>query len=91
MAFVYMVRCADGSLYTGYAEDVQRRVAVHNAGKGARYTRARRPVTLAYQAAFADRAAAQREEARLKRLTRAQKCALCQAWQAKQPNEKEPD
>ena len=55
---VYLVRCADGSLYTGVATDVARRVAQHNAGTGARYTRARRPVTLVHQEPAADRPAA---------------------------------
>lgn len=67
---VYLVRCADGSLYTGIATDVARRVAEHNAGKGARFTRARRPVTLAHQEPAADRSAALRREAAIKRLAR---------------------
>ena len=70
---VYLVRCADGSLYTGVATDVARRVAQHNAGTGARYTRARRPVTLVHQEPAADRPAALRREWALKQLPRAQK------------------
>jgi uncharacterized protein (TIGR02453 family) len=70
---VYLVRCADGSLYTGVATDVARRVAEHNAGTGARFTRARRPVLVVHQEPAADRSAALRREARIKRLPRTQK------------------
>ena len=49
MYFVYIVRCTDGSLYTGYARDTQARIRAHNAGRGARYTSGRRPVRLVYQ------------------------------------------
>ena len=52
--FVYMLRCGDGSLYTGYTDNVARRLAVHQSGKGAKYTRSRPPVTLAVQAALPD-------------------------------------
>ncbi len=73
-----MVRCADGSLYTGIARDVERRIAEHNgAGRaGARYTRSRRPVTLVYSEGAADRAAASRREHAIKQLDRADKLAL---------------
>jgi uncharacterized protein (TIGR02453 family) len=67
---VYLVRCADGSLYTGVATDVARRVAEHNAGTGARYTRARRPVVLVHQEPAPDRPAALRREYALKQLPR---------------------
>ncbi len=82
MPFVYIVRCADGSLYTGWAVDVDARLRVHNAGRGARYTRARRPVTLLYSEPAPDRAAAMRRERAVKRLSRAQKLALCAAGPA---------
>lgn len=78
MPFVYMVRCADGTLYTGWAVDVAARVRAHNAGRGARYTRARRPVTLVFSEAQPDRSAALRRERALKKLPRARKLALCQ-------------
>ena len=78
-AFVYLLRCGDGSLYCGWTVDVERRVAAHQAGRGGRYTAARRPVTLAWSAPMPDRTAARREEARIKRLTRAQKLALLAA------------
>ncbi|MCC6335833.1 MAG: GIY-YIG nuclease family protein [Myxococcales bacterium] len=74
--FVYLVRCQDGSLYTGCTNDLLRRVAAHNAGKGARYTRSRRPVTLVYSQKVRGRSQALSKEAGLKRLTRAQKLAL---------------
>lgn len=79
--FVYMLRCADGSLYTGIATDVERRVQEHNHDPrlGARYTRARRSVALVYREPCADRSAAARREAGIKRLTRTQKEALLRA------------
>ncbi len=73
---VYMVRCCDGSLYTGYTVDVARRVAAHNAGSGARYTKSRRPVVLAAYAAFSTRHEAMRAESLIKALPRAEKLAL---------------
>ncbi len=75
---VYIVRCADDSLYTGIARDVERRIAEHNAGNGlaANYTRSRRPVALVYQEAAADRSAASRREYQIKQLSRGQKLAL---------------
>jgi len=75
-AWVYILRCADGSLYTGWTVDVQRRLASHTAGGGARYTRSRLPVELVASFAMADASAARREEARIKRLTREQKLVL---------------
>ena len=76
-----MLRCADGSLYTGITTDVGRRVAEHNGeGRpGARYTRSRRPVQLVYAESAASRAEAARREAAIKRLDRARKLALCAA------------
>jgi putative endonuclease len=81
---LYIVACADGTLYTGIAADVPRRVMQHNGEvpKGARYTSARRPVRLVYQAAFPTRSAALIEEARIKRLTRAEKQRLISATRA---------
>ncbi len=76
MAFVYLLRCADDSLYCGWTEDVERRLAAHRAGTASRYTRSRLPVELARVIEVADRSAALREEARIKRLSRAAKLAL---------------
>lgn len=75
-AWVYVLRCADGSLYTGWTSDVQRRLAAHAAGRGARYTRSRLPVELVATLPMADARAARREEARIKRLPREAKLEL---------------
>lgn len=80
--WAYLVRCADGTLYAGWTTDTARRTAAHNAGRGARYTRSRRPVALAYREACPSRSAAMRREAALKRLSRPEKEALCAAWAA---------
>ena len=75
--YIYVLQCADGTLYAGITTDLNRRVEEHNAGpRGARYTRARRPVTLKESWALPDRSAAARAEAAFKRLTRAQKLAV---------------
>lgn len=76
--YVYVLRCRDGSLYTGVARDVARRLRQHNGelAGGARYTRGRRPVSLLWSEVHADRAAAQSREALLKRLPRRAKLAL---------------
>jgi putative endonuclease len=71
--FVYIVRCADGTYYTGWAMDVVRRVAAHNAGRGSRYTRTRRPVILVYQEEASDRGSAMQREAAIKGYGREQK------------------
>jgi putative endonuclease len=73
---VYLLRCADGSLYTGVTTDVRRRCRQHNAGTASRYTRARRPVRLVYQEAHPHRGSALRREAAIKRLSRRQKLQL---------------
>lgn len=78
-----MVQCADGTLYTGATNDLGRRVAAHNAGKGARYTRARRPVTVVWTVRAKDKSAALSREAKLKQLTRAEKWALVEQKRAK--------
>lgn len=74
--FVYIVRCCDGSLYTGCTHDVEKRVARHNKGQGAKYTRSRLPVVLLYSKEFPTWLFAAREEARIKRLTKKEKEAL---------------
>jgi putative endonuclease len=75
-AWVYLLRCGDGSLYTGWTNDLDRRLARHADGTASRYTRSRRPVVLAAAWPMADHNAAKREEARIKRLTRPEKLAL---------------
>jgi predicted GIY-YIG superfamily endonuclease len=74
--FVYIVRCADGTLYTGYARDPLAREQAHNSGRGAKYTAGRRPVRLVYQEAFRSVGKALAREYVVKQLTRAQKNAL---------------
>jgi putative endonuclease len=76
MHFVYIVRCADGSLYTGYALDPRARMRVHNAGRGARYTSGRRPVRLVYSEPFETLSEALKREYELKQWPRARKQAL---------------
>jgi putative endonuclease len=78
-AWVYVLRCRDGSLYTGWSTDVSRRLARHAAGKGSRYTASRLPVELALALPMPDRGSARREEARIKALDRAAKLALIAA------------
>ena len=74
--FVYMLRCGDGTLYTGYTDDVQRRLKAHQSGKGAKYTRSRPPVELVYREELPDKSAALRREAAIKKMTRAEKLKL---------------
>ena len=79
MFFCYILECADGTFYTGWTTDLERRVKVHNAGRGAKYTKLRRPVRLVYSENLPSRAAAQKRELAIKRLTRSKKLALIQA------------
>lgn len=74
--YTYILRCRDGSLYTGWTRDLSRRVAAHNAGRGGKYTRSHRPVMLVYAECFATRAEAMRREVQIKRLSRAEKLRL---------------
>jgi putative endonuclease len=76
--FTYILRCADGSLYTGWTNDLQHRLTAHNSGRGAKYTRARRPVTLVYWETLSTKSEAMRREWAIKHLTRAEKLALVQ-------------
>ena len=74
--FVYILRCGDGTLYTGITDDVDRRLAAHRAGRGAKYTRGRGPLELCYTEEQPDKSAALRREYAVKQLTRAKKLAL---------------
>jgi len=74
--YVYMLRCRDGSLYTGYTDDVQRRLHVHNSGKGAKYTRSRLPVILVYQEELPDKSAALKREIAIKQMRKPEKESL---------------
>ena len=77
---VYILRCGDGTLYTGCTNDLPRRLQAHQGGRGAKYTRGRLPVELVYQEAVPDRSAALRREAAIKRLDRRRKLALIAAF-----------
>ena len=77
---VYILRCGDGTLYTGCTNDLPRRLQAHQSGRGAKYTRSRLPVELVYQEAVPDRSAALRREAAIKRLDRRRKLALIAAF-----------
>lgn len=74
--FVYILRCGDGTLYTGITDDVEKRLAVHQAGKGAKYTRGRGPLELAYVEEQPDKSAALRREIAIKKLSRKEKRKL---------------
>ncbi len=84
-AWCYILRCADGTLYTGWTTDPQRRLRQHNAGRGARYTRSRRPLKLVYLERCPDRKAAMKRERQIKAFSRAKKEALI-ARQGAAPN-----
>ncbi|MBQ2245836.1 MAG: GIY-YIG nuclease family protein [Selenomonadales bacterium] len=77
-AYVYMLSCADGSLYTGWTNDLAKRLENHQAGKGAKYTRGRLPVTLAYYETYETESEARKRECAIKKLTRQQKEKLIQ-------------
>ena len=80
--FVYILRCADDSLYTGWTNDLTARIKTHNNGRGAKYTRSRRPVTLVYTEPCATKSEALHREAEIKKLTREQKLELCKKMPA---------
>lgn len=80
---VYVMRCSDGSLYTGIAADLSLRIKEHNAGRGSRYTRSRLPVHLAYQERAGSRSEALKRELQIKRLSRKAKLLLCSSYLAK--------
>lgn len=78
--YVYMLRCGDGTLYTGMTDDVERRLAAHRSGKGAKYTRGRGPLELVYTEEQPDKSSALRREFQIKKLPRGRKSALCEGW-----------
>ena len=79
--YVYIVRCSDNSLYTGITTDINRRIREHNeTKKGAKYTKSRRPVSLVYSALIGDRSSAQKEEYRIKKLSKIKKQKLVDNW-----------
>ena len=80
--FVYMLRCADGTYYTGYTMDPDKRLAAHNAGKGAKYTQGRSPCVMVYLEPMADKAGAMKREWQIKhKMTRSQKEALIRLYE----------
>ena len=78
MNYTYILKCADGTLYCGWTNNLEKRLKVHNDGKGAKYTRARLPVTLVYFEEYETPREAQSREAKIKRMTRARKIELIQ-------------
>ncbi len=76
MNYTYILKCADGSLYTGWTVDLKRRLEIHNSGKGAKYTRSRRPVTLVYYEMYEERREAMRREYAIKQMSREDKQKL---------------
>ena len=78
--YVYMLRCKDNSLYTGWTNDLEHRLEAHRSGKGAKYTRGRGPLVLVYTEELPDKGAALKREASIKRLTRKEKQQLCAGW-----------
>ena len=80
---VYIVACSDGTLYTGYTADLRRRLRQHNDGTGAKYTRGRRPVTLAYMEVVRDRNVGLRREIQIKMMSRSAKLLLCTKYSRK--------
>jgi putative endonuclease len=78
-AFIYLLRCADGTIYTGWTYDVEQRVQIHQQGRGARYTRTHLPVELAYHERLPSRQAAMKREIEIKKWSRARKLALVES------------
>lgn len=82
MNYVYILRCADDTLYCGWTTDLEARLATHNSGRGAKYTRSRRPVELVYSEAYDDRHDALSREWHIKRMSREEKLKLARAERA---------
>lgn len=76
MNYTYIVKCSDGSLYTGWTNNLEKRIRAHNEGKGAKYTKSRRPVVLVYQEEFQTREEAMRREWEIKQMTRQKKMKM---------------
>ena len=81
--YTYILRCRDGSLYTGWTNDIDKRMQAHRKGKGAKYTRSRLPVTLVYQETIDTKQEAMRREAEIKKLSRKKKLLLVETYQQK--------
>ena len=76
MNYTYIVKCSDGSLYTGWTNNLEKRIKDHNAGRGAKYTKARRPVVLVYKEEFSTKQEAMKREWEIKRLSRKEKLSM---------------
>jgi putative endonuclease len=87
MFWVYMLECADGSLYTGWTKELEKRVTHHNVGRGSKYVRSRLPARLVYAESLASKSEAMHRECALKKLTRAEKMALIAAQKSGQADE----
>ncbi|MGN0361633.1 MAG: GIY-YIG nuclease family protein [Bilifractor sp.] len=87
MCFTYMLRCADGSLYTGWTNNLKKRVETHQAGKGGRYTHSHLPVELAYYEIFQTKEEAMRREVQIKRLKKTDKEILVSRFQKEGPSD----
>ena len=88
MNYTYILSCRDGSLYTGWTNDLEKRLRAHNSGKGAKYTRGRGPVVPVYQEVCPDHGSALRREQAIQALPRAKKLELCRTWSPEQPPQK---
>lgn len=89
MNYVYILKCADGTLYTGWTNDLSKRLAAHNGGYGAKYTKSRRPVSLAYFEEMRDKTQALKREAQIKKLARREKLELINNCAAPRRNTEE--
>lgn len=87
MNYTYILKCCDGSLYTGWTNNLEKRVADHNAGKGAKYTKARRPVVLAYYEMFETKEEAMRREYAVKHMKRSEKLKLIENFECTEEKE----
>lgn len=88
MNYTYIVRCSDGTLYTGWTNDLDKRIKAHNSGKGAKYTKPRLPVELVYATEHATKEEAMKDEYRIKQLPREVKLELCRAYEKEQRKSK---
>ena len=88
MNYTYMLKCSDGTLYTGWTNDLEKRVEAHNSGKGAKYTKARRPVELAYYEEFETKEQAMKREYAIKQLGRKEKQKLIDGKKVKLSDER---
>lgn len=79
MNYVYILLCSDGTLYTGWTNDLEKRIKIHNDGKGAKYTKTRRPVTLVYYEVYQEKREALKRECQIKKMTRKKKLQLIES------------